>query len=165
MPPARRTAPARLFGELGQHLARLGGPASRRGDDAESGGGESRALGERDRLPEGSRRLVVLAELEVGETEETVILLRGGIHRERPAKVLQRPLRLAGVIVQPSHAAPDRDRCRIELDGQPPLGNAPSRVSHRDQEPRMPLPGNGVAGIELERAAERRGRRAAQSQS
>ena len=68
--------------------------------------------------------------------------------------MLERLLRLARVVIQPSHAAADGDRGRVEVDRYPALRERRLAPPHRDQKPGMPLPGHGVAGVELERTVE-----------
>ena len=118
-------APLRGLRELVDDGVRLGSPSAGRRDHPQPRRGQGGTLRERDRFPKGRGRLVVLSEQEVGETEETVVLLGGRIHRERAPEVLQRLVRLPGVIVQPPHAAADGHRGRVELDRH--AGLAPAR--------------------------------------
>ena len=58
------------------------------------------------------------------------------------------------VVVEPAETPADGDRRRIELGGGARLGDGGVDAPLRDQQPGVPLARGGVAGVELDRAAE-----------
>ena len=124
---------ARAGFELSDDDLRLATPPAQGQHVGHARGGVRQVGGEGDRLAERTLRLGVGALLREHQAHHPIAVFRRGVHRDGAPQMVQRLVVAAGVVANPAHAAPGRERRRVELQRRQHLGHRLIRLPVHEQ--------------------------------